>query len=95
MELVNNFNYLESIIDMKITLKQLKKIIKEEIQGKYKYRNLPCNISNWQPWSVAGHDTILGGGGVLEWCYDEADAQDRFQKMSLFAQFKNLKICKP
>lgn len=41
----------------------------------YRYRGLPCSITpDEQLWYVGGQDK-RGGGGVLEWCYDEADAK--------------------
>jgi hypothetical protein len=45
----------------------------------YAYRNLACNCSP-AAWAVCGEDK-QGGSGVLEWCTDEADAQERLALM--------------
>lgn len=57
----------------------------------YVYRNLPCSIvSDDKLWCVSGSDA-QGGSGVLEWCYDESDAQDIFTSMKRFPErFKDL-----
>ena len=48
----------------------------------YRMRNLPSRIApDEQLWCVRGTDAIYRVGGVLEWCYDEADALDRLAKM--------------
>jgi hypothetical protein len=53
----------------------------------YRYRNLPCSIeSEGNLWVVGGHDKRTGGSGVLEWCYDEQDAQFILQQMSRFPE---------
>lgn len=48
----------------------------------YKYRNLPCNI---QPddklWCVSGADLTTGASGVLEWCYNQGDADSVMEEM--------------
>lgn len=57
---------------------------------KYKYRNLPCNIQpDEKLWCIVGQDNF-GGGGVLEWCYDREDAEERLQEMKASGEFKNL-----
>lgn len=52
-------------------------------KSSYKYRGLPCNI---QPddklWCVSGSDTWTGASGVLEWCYNEGDANSVKEEMS-------------
>jgi hypothetical protein len=40
---------------------------------------------------VCGNDT-LNGAGVLEWCFDEADAKERLQIMKSYPQFQDLSI---
>ena len=55
----------------------------------YKYRNLPCTAGEW---SVCGFDSLDGGGGVLEWCFDKADAIDRLRIMKAYPQFQDLSI---
>ena len=57
----------------------------------YKYRSLPCTAGDW---SVCGSDT-LNGAGVLEWCFDEADAKERLQIMKSYPQFQDLSIGSP
>lgn len=58
----------------------------------YKYRGLPISIApNDKLWYVGGQDLLGGGGGVLEWCYDEADARDVLAEMNRFpSRFVNL-----
>jgi len=60
--------------------------------GGYQYRGLPCSIApDDQLWYVAGHDLLCGGGGILEWCYDETDAQQVLKDMQRFPdRFANL-----
>lgn len=55
----------------------------------YKFRNLPCTDMSF---SVSGQDA-LGGGGVLEWCYDEKDAQVILETMQMYPErFTDLKV---
>jgi hypothetical protein len=58
----------------------------------YRYRGLPCSIApDEQLWYVGGQDLLGGGGGILEWCYDEADAQQVLKDMQRFpGRFANL-----
>lgn len=58
----------------------------------YKYRNLPCNIrSDAALWCVVGKDS-KGGSGVLEWCFDKEDAEERKMLMlSEEGRFSKLK----
>jgi hypothetical protein len=58
----------------------------------YTYRGLPCNIApDEELWMVGGHDK-RGGSGVLEWCYDEADARERLLMMQRYPErFINVK----
>lgn len=55
----------------------------------YVYRGLPCSCSETL-WEIGGLDKANGGGGVLEWCVDQDDAQQRFAMMSQFPRFENL-----
>jgi hypothetical protein len=56
----------------------------------YVYRGLPCSCST-APWMVSGVDTA-GGSGALEWCVDQADAEERFALMSKHSKrFRHLK----
>lgn len=58
------------------------------IDRTYTYRGLSCVGATH---AVAGHDT-LGGSGILEWCTDAEDAEDRIADMRRYKQFKNLNI---
>jgi len=63
----------------------------------YHFRNLPCNIlPDDKLWCVNGrHRTEnIYGGGVLEWCYDEADAKCLLEQMLKDPTFNNLWIGK-
>lgn len=55
----------------------------------YVYRGLPCSCSETL-WEIGGSDKADGGGGVLEWCVDPDDAQQRLAMMSQFPRFENL-----
>jgi hypothetical protein len=63
-----------------------------EASSRYTYRGLPCTIApDDKLWYVGGQDLQDGGGGLLEWCYDEADAQQVLQDMQRFpSRFANL-----
>lgn len=64
-----------------------------QLQGKiqYKYRGLPCNVRpHHEVYYIGGRDG--NGGGVLEWCTDLQDAEERLRIMRNFPQFKNLRI---
>lgn len=56
----------------------------------YKFRGLPCSI---QPddklWCICGGEKN-GSGGVLEWCYDEQDAETILKEMQKYPYFSNL-----
>lgn len=56
---------------------------------RYKYRNLPCTAGEWY---VSGEDDYTFSGGVLEWCYDQKDAEERMIIMGQYSQFTNLKV---
>lgn len=63
---------------------------KQQPAPAYRYRGLPCSItSDEKLWFVEGVDA-RGGSGVLEWCYDKADATDRLAEMRKFPQFSRL-----
>lgn len=55
----------------------------------YTYRGVPHSAGKWY---VAGIDTLLGGGGVLEWCVSEEDARELMQRMRCFRQFSGLRV---
>lgn len=55
----------------------------------YEYRSLPCTAGDW---SVCGFDSLLNGGGVLEWCFDQKDAEERIKIMRAYPQFQDLSI---
>lgn len=58
----------------------------------YTYRGLPCSIApDRQLWAVSGQDRMDNSGGVLEWCYDMADAMEVLEKMARHpGRFTNL-----
>jgi hypothetical protein len=61
----------------------------------YKFRNLPCNVRpDWLLWCVNGG--YRGGGGVLEWCYDQEDAERQLAMMqrhnALWGGFEHLSV---
>jgi len=59
----------------------------------YNFRNLPCTIrEDGDLWYVSGvyDDGILMTSGVLEWCYDEADAKYHMNKMENYGFFSRL-----
>lgn len=67
---------------------------------RYKMRGLPCFDSRGHemPWCVSGTEEVVYedgstsvGGGVLEWCYDEEDANERLRLMRPDPRFKNLR----
>lgn len=67
--------------------------------AKYQYRSLPCNITTSKKlWCVCGailKNGKITGGGVLEWCYDQADAEAILKEMKKFSwEFSNL-VAKP
>lgn len=64
-----------------------------KLEGKlrYKYRGLPCNVRpHHEMFYVAGRDG--NAGGILEWCVDQHDAEDRLRIMRGFPQFMNLRV---
>lgn len=60
----------------------------EEVKT-YDYRNLPVTDSGWY---VSGVDTRHCGGGVLEWCVSEKDANMMLRIMKQYPQFNNLQV---
>jgi hypothetical protein len=61
----------------------------------YAYRKSPCNITEDEKlWCIGGED-VRGNAGVLEWCYDKADAQCLLNQMRRFPErFKNISASK-
>ena len=57
----------------------------------YRYRNFPFSAAGTDEtaWCVTGVDT-QGGVGILEWCYDQFDAEKRLSIMQRFPQFRDL-----
>lgn len=41
---------------------------------------------------MCGYDSLRNGGGVLEWCFDESDANERLGIMRAYPQFQDLSI---
>jgi hypothetical protein len=63
----------------------------------YKLRNLPCNIvDDDHLWAVSGgfDDGRERSGGVLEWCYDEEDANNILSMMQLDPRYSDLRAHK-
>lgn len=58
----------------------------------YHYRHLPCSIaSDEKLWCISGIDLRNSSSGVLEWCYDEHDAQSTLANMQKFkSRFANI-----
>lgn len=66
-----------------------------QTQKDYVYRNLnDVYILDDNLFSIEGTDTINKNVGVLEWCDGIIDAQERFDLMCCYPQFKNLKLSK-
>jgi hypothetical protein len=65
---------------------------KKKVARQYRYRNLPCSIRpDNQLWCVSGYDTKSGASGILEWCYDEIDANFVMNTMLTCGHFADLK----
>ena len=48
----------------------------------YHFRGLPCNIlPDDKLWCVSG--SYAEGGGILEWCYNQGDAEYLAEKLRL------------
>lgn len=59
---------------------------------KYKFRNLSCSIrSDDKLWCVSGQCEGFGSG-VLEWCYDDDDANHRRSLMVKDKRMSNLTV---
>lgn len=56
----------------------------------YKYRGLQMMGPVF--YAVSGRDNRSGGMGVLEWCVDALDAEERLEIMSEYTQFTDLVI---
>lgn len=71
----------------------------EALVGEYRYRGLPSSCApDDQLWAITGHHKpgtgsgfMVGGYGVLEWCFNAEDARRRLKIMSLFSCFEDLK----
>jgi hypothetical protein len=57
---------------------------------RYQYRGLPTTDSTG--WYVSGRDLVTEGGGILEWCTSERDAQAIREKMSDSQEFENPRV---
>ena len=58
---------------------------------RYKYRGYPCSIqSEDKLWCVVGEDIISNSAGVLEWCYDQKDAEQVKAIMAATNNFRQL-----
>ena len=57
----------------------------------YVYRGRPCSIvPDDELWCIVGQD-VAGCSGVLEWCYDETDAQELLAQMNRYpSRFKGV-----
>ena len=62
-----------------------------DIVRNYQFRNLPCTIVE-NPWYVEGVDYSGNGVGVLEYCYDQQDAEMLLNHMKTYPQFGQLSI---
>ena len=61
-----------------------------EAEVKYKFKRRPCNIRpDHLLWCVSGQ--YEGGGGVLQWCYNEQDANRVLAEMQQDPEFSNLR----
>ena len=57
----------------------------------YRFRNLPCTIRpGGTVWCVSGAYED-GTSGILEWCYDQDDAEYQKAKMDLHGGFSHLR----
>lgn len=58
---------------------------------KYQARNYPCNIqSDDKLWCIVGTDNVANAGGILEWCYDQKDAEQLLKLMQATNEFSEL-----
>ena len=58
---------------------------------KYQARNYPCTIqSDDKLWCITGRDIVTNSGGILEWCYDQKDAEQLLEKMQASNEFNYL-----
>ena len=62
---------------------------------RYTYRNLPCYESETNqimPIHIVGRDMVDMKVGLLEWCRDEVDAHNIFERMWLSGEFLELEV---
>lgn len=69
------------------------------VEERYEFRNLPCNIvPKNQLWCVSGvyedKKKNMSGGGILEWCYNEEDANITLSQMKRDKRFSKLSASK-
>ena len=58
---------------------------------KYVYRGLGCNIlPDERLWAVSGSDLVNDSAGVLEWCWDQKDAETVLELMQSSGEFSDL-----
>ena len=60
----------------------------------YKFRNLPCRCKatgQEMRWAVVGSYADGSGGGVLEWCYNQGDAEHLVTEMEKDSRFTCLR----
>ncbi len=63
----------------------------------YKFRNLPCNcVSSKALHAVVGRQQTVhsSGGGVLEWCTSQSDAEAMLRVMKGYREFSGLRVVK-
>ncbi len=59
---------------------------------KYVYRGYGCNIRpDDKLWAITGEDIVGKAMGVLEWCWDQKDAETVLESMQTSGEFSNLK----
>lgn len=61
----------------------------------YRFRNLPCRdprTGKSYHWCVIGEYSDGSGGGILEWCYSQKDANDIASDMGKDSRFTNLRV---
>jgi len=68
-------------------------------ERRYKMRGLPCRDAAGKdmPWCVCGKEDYtlpdggrVTGGGILEWCWDQEDAENLLRQMQQDPRFSDL-----